>query len=92
MCILRYVYFGTEGWNTGPITGCYSKGAGMAARAVRIASIQEESTPLAQWSVNYIPDSDFYGCDDAMYVALRLLRILGNQTKTLNELKRLGFK
>lgn len=29
---------------------------------------------------------DFYGYDDAMYVALRLLRILGNQNKSLNEI------
>ena len=29
---------------------------------------------------------DFYGYDDAMYVALRLLRILSNEKKSLNEL------
>ena len=29
---------------------------------------------------------DFYGYDDAMYVALRLLRVLGNQDKSLNEI------
>ena len=29
---------------------------------------------------------DFYGYDDAMYVGLRLLRILSNEKKSLNEL------
>jgi phosphomannomutase len=29
---------------------------------------------------------DFYGYDDAMYVGLRLLRILSNQNKSLNDL------
>ena len=29
---------------------------------------------------------DFYGYDDAMYVALRLLRILSNEKNNLNEI------
>ena len=29
---------------------------------------------------------DFYGYDDALYVGLRLLRILSNEKKSLNEL------
>jgi len=49
--------------------------------------MKELNSPLSgEMSGHVCYSDDFYGYDDAMYVALRLLRILGNQTKTLNEL------
>ncbi len=49
--------------------------------------MKELNSPLSgEMSGHVCYADDFYGYDDAMYVALRLLRILGNQNKTLNEL------
>ena len=49
--------------------------------------MKELNSPLSGEMSGHVCYADnFYGYDDAMYVALRLLRILGNQTKTLNEL------
>ncbi len=49
--------------------------------------MKELNSPLSgEMSGHVCYADDFYGYDDAMYVALRLLRILCNQEKSLNEL------
>ena len=49
--------------------------------------MKELNSPLSgEMSGHVCYSDDFYGYDDAMYVALRLLRILSNQEKSLNEL------
>ena len=49
--------------------------------------MKELNSPLSgEMSGHVCYSDDFYGYDDAMYVALRLLRILGSQKRTLNEL------
>ena len=49
--------------------------------------MKELKSPLSgEMSGHVCYADDFYGYDDAMYVALRLLRILCNQEKSLNEL------
>ena len=49
--------------------------------------MKEVSSPLSgEMSGHICYADDFYGYDDAMYVALRLLRILSNEEKSLNEL------
>ncbi len=49
--------------------------------------MKELNSPLSgEMSGHVCYGDDFYGYDDAMYVGLRLLRILSNQTKSLSEL------
>ena len=49
--------------------------------------MKELNSPLSgEMSGHVCYADDFYGYDDAMYVALRLLRILCKQEKSLNEL------
>jgi phosphomannomutase len=49
--------------------------------------MKELSSPLSgEMSGHVCYGDDFYGYDDAMYVGLRLLRILANQHKSLSEL------
>lgn len=49
--------------------------------------MKELNSPLSgEMSGHVCYADDFYGYDDAMYVCLRLLRILSNENKTLNEL------
>ncbi len=49
--------------------------------------MKELNSPLSgEMSGHVCYGDDFYGYDDAMYVALRLLRILGSQNYTLNEM------
>jgi len=49
--------------------------------------MKELNSPLSgEMSGHICYGDDFYGYDDAMYVALRLLRILANQNKSLNDL------
>tara|TARA_Y100001970_G_scaffold51759_1_gene65426 strand:+ start:12415 stop:13821 length:1407 start_codon:yes stop_codon:yes gene_type:complete len=49
--------------------------------------MKEVSSPLSgEMSGHVCYSDDFYGYDDAMYVGLRLLRILGNTNKSLGEL------
>mgnify|MGYP003318772045 FL=1 len=49
--------------------------------------MKELNSPLSgELSGHVCYSDDFYGYDDAMYVALRLLRILSNQNKKISEL------
>jgi len=49
--------------------------------------MKELNSPLSgEMSGHICYGDDFYGYDDAMYVGLRLLRILSNQSKSLNDL------
>ena len=49
--------------------------------------MKELNSPLSgEMSGHVCYGDDFYGYDDAMYVGLRLLRILSNQNKSLSEL------
>tara|TARA_Y100000590_G_C14854629_1_gene688988 strand:- start:26 stop:511 length:486 start_codon:yes stop_codon:yes gene_type:complete len=49
--------------------------------------MKELNSPLSgEMSGHVCYGDDFYGYDDAMYVALRLLRIIGNQEKQLSNL------
>ena len=49
--------------------------------------MKEVNSPLSgEMSGHVCYSDDFYGYDDAMYVGLRLLRILSNEKKSLNEL------
>jgi len=49
--------------------------------------MKEVNSPLSgEMSGHVCYGDDFYGYDDAMYVGLRLLRILSNEKKTLSEL------
>jgi len=49
--------------------------------------MKELDSPLSgEMSGHVCYGDDFYGYDDAMYVGLRLLRILANQNKSLNDL------
>ncbi|MDC0233163.1 phosphomannomutase/phosphoglucomutase [Pelagibacteraceae bacterium] len=49
--------------------------------------MKELNSPLSgEMSGHICYGDDFYGYDDAMYVGLRLLRILSNENKTLNDL------
>ena len=49
--------------------------------------MKEIKSPLSgEMSGHICYGDDFYGYDDAMYVGLRLLRILANQNKSLNDL------
>ena len=49
--------------------------------------MNELNSPLSgEMSGHICYGDDFYGYDDAMYVGLRLLRILANQNKSLNDL------
>ncbi len=49
--------------------------------------MRELNSPLSgEMSGHVCYGDDFYGYDDAMYVGLRLLRILSNQNKSLNQL------
>ena len=49
--------------------------------------MKELNSPLSgEMSGHVCYGDDFYGYDDAMYVALRLLRIISNNTKTLSDL------
>ena len=49
--------------------------------------MKELSSPLSgEMSGHVCYSDDFFGYDDAMYVGLRLLRILGNHNKSLSEL------
>ncbi len=49
--------------------------------------MKELNSPLSgEMSVHICYGDDFYGYYDAMYVGLRLLRILANQNKSLNDL------
>ena len=49
--------------------------------------MKELNSPLSgEMSGHICYADDFFGYDDAMYVALRLLRILGNQSKKLSDL------
>tara|TARA_B110000116_G_C16430462_1_gene400263 strand:- start:89 stop:616 length:528 start_codon:yes stop_codon:yes gene_type:complete len=49
--------------------------------------MKEVNSPLSgEMSGHVCYSDDFYGYDDAMYVALRLLRILSNEKKSLNDL------
>ena len=49
--------------------------------------MKEVNSPLSgEMSGHVCYGDDFYGYDDAMYVGLRLLRILSNEKKSLNEL------
>jgi phosphomannomutase len=49
--------------------------------------MKELNSPLSgEMSGHICYGDDFYGYDDAMYVGLRLLRILSNESKTLNDL------
>ena len=49
--------------------------------------MKELKSPLSgEMSGHVCYGDDFYGYDDAMYVALRLLRILGNTKKTLSDI------
>ena len=49
--------------------------------------MKELNSPLSgEMSGNVCYGDDFYGYDDAMYVGLRLLRILSNQNKSLSDL------
>ena len=49
--------------------------------------MKEVNSPLSgEMSGHVCYGDDFYGYDDAMYVALRLLRIISNEKKSLNEL------
>ena len=49
--------------------------------------MKEINSPLSgEMSGHVCYADDFYGYDDAMYVALRLLRILSNEKKSLNDL------
>jgi len=49
--------------------------------------MKELNSPLSgEMSGHVCYADDFFGYDDAMYVALRLLRILGNQSKKLSDL------
>ena len=49
--------------------------------------MKELNSPLSgEMSGHICYADDFFGYDDAMYVALRLLRILGNQSKTLSSI------
>ena len=49
--------------------------------------MKELNSPLSgEMSGHVCYSDDFYGYDDAMYVALRLLRILSNQNKKISEL------
>ena len=49
--------------------------------------MKELNSPLSgEMSGHVCYGDDFYGYDDAMYVGLRLLRILANQNKSLSEL------
>ena len=49
--------------------------------------MKELQSPLSgEMSGHVCYSDDFYGYDDAMYVAFRLLRILSKQSKNLNEI------
>ena len=49
--------------------------------------MKELNSPLSgEMSGHICYADDFFGYDDAMYVALRLLRILSNQSKTLSDI------
>ncbi len=49
--------------------------------------MKQLKSPLSgEMSGHVCYSDDFYGYDDAMYVALRLLRILGNQNKKISDL------
>ncbi len=49
--------------------------------------MKELNSPLSgEMSGHICYSDDYYGYDDAMYVGLRLLRILSNESKTLNDL------
>tara|TARA_Y100000996_G_scaffold202208_1_gene158512 strand:- start:470 stop:955 length:486 start_codon:yes stop_codon:yes gene_type:complete len=49
--------------------------------------MKELNSPLSgEMSGHICYGDDFYGYDDAMYVGLRLLRILSNQSKSLSDL------
>ena len=49
--------------------------------------MKEIKSPLSgEMSGHVCYGDDFYGYDDAMYVGLRLLRILGNKNKNLNDI------
>ena len=49
--------------------------------------MKELDSPLSgEMSGHIMYKDNFYGYDDAMYVALRFLRILGNQSKKLSAL------
>ena len=49
--------------------------------------MKEVNSPLSgEMSGHVCYSDDFYGYDDAMYVGLRLLRILSNENKSLNDL------
>ena len=49
--------------------------------------MKELNSPLSgEMSGHVCYADDFFGYDDAMYVALRLLRILGNQSENLSDL------
>ena len=49
--------------------------------------MKELNSPLSgEMSGHVCYGDDFYGYDDAMYVGLRLLRILANQNRSLSEL------
>ncbi len=49
--------------------------------------MKELNSPLSgEMSGHICYGDDFYGYDDAMYVGLRLLRILSNESKSLNDL------
>jgi len=49
--------------------------------------MKEINSPLSgEMSGHVFYSDDFYGYDDAMYVGLRLLRILSNEKRSLNEL------
>ena len=49
--------------------------------------MKELNSPLSgEMSGHVCYGDDFYGYDDAMYVGLRLLRILSNQNKSLSDL------
>ena len=53
----------------------------------RFSKMKEIDSPLSgEMSGHVCYADDFFGYDDAMYVALRLLRILGNQSENLSDL------
>jgi phosphomannomutase/phosphoglucomutase len=55
--------------------------------SVMKARMKEENAPLAgELSGHIFYQDDFYGFDDAIYVSLRLLRVISDSGKTLGEL------
>ena len=55
--------------------------------------MKELQSPLSgEMSGHVCYADDFYGYDDAMYVALRLLRILGNSKKSLRGVANIGYR